>query len=100
MSAYAIFIVDEEYDKEKMTEYRNGARATFNGREMKILTLPSCEKEVVEGGGEVDAIIIVEFPTIEEARDWNHSEEYQKWAKVRQGITKGRAFIVDGFDMP
>ncbi|MFA5630465.1 MAG: DUF1330 domain-containing protein [Porticoccaceae bacterium] len=96
MSAYVIFVVDEENDAEVMKTYRQSSRASLDGRDVKVITLPSCNKEVLEGE-DVACIVILEFPDMEQARDWYHSEEYQKWAPMRKGVSKGSAFIVDGF---
>lgn len=99
MSAYVIFVVDEEFDPQKMNKYRQGARPTLEGLDAKILTLPSCEMDVVEGE-EAETIVIIEFPTMEKARNWYHSKEYLKHAQIRKDASKGRAFIIDGFKMP
>lgn len=96
MSAYVIFVVDEENDAEVMKQYRQSSRSSLDGRNVKVLTLPSCQKENIEGK-DVACIVILEFPTMDEARDWYYSEEYQKWAPLRQSVSKGSAFIVNGF---
>jgi uncharacterized protein (DUF1330 family) len=96
MSAYVVFVVDEESDAEAMARYRQNSRSSLAGRNVKVVTLPSCKKEVLEGE-DVACIVILEFPTIDEARDWYYSDEYQQWAPVRQAASTGKAFIIEGF---
>jgi len=96
MSAYVIFVVNEENDAQTMKEYRENSRSSLDGRAVKVITLPSCEKEVLEGD-DVACIVILEFPDMQQARDWYNSEEYQKWAPLRKSVSKGSAFIVNGF---
>lgn len=96
MSAYVIFVVNEENDAAVMQEYRKSSRSSLDGRDVKVITLPSCDKEVLEGD-DVACIVILEFPDMQQARDWYYSEEYQKWAPLRKSVSKGSAFIVNGF---
>jgi len=95
MAAYVLVIVDRELEPEKMHEYRQGARASLVKHKGKLLTLPTSEKIAVEGE-DAETIIIVEFPTMEAAKAWYYSEDYQKPAKIRQAATIGRGFIVEG----
>ena len=43
-----------------------------------------------------DSVIVVEFPTVEEAKAWYHSPEYQAAAPHRQRAGDYRVMIVEG----
>ncbi|NEX63224.1 DUF1330 domain-containing protein [Noviherbaspirillum galbum] len=40
--------------------------------------------------------VIVEFPSLEQARKWYDSVEYEHARKIRQANSTGRLFIVEG----
>lgn len=40
--------------------------------------------------------VIVEFPSIQQARDWYHSEAYTQLRTIRQQYSTGRFFIIEG----
>ncbi len=47
-----------------------------------------------------DGVIVLEFPTMEEARAWYDSPGYQTALPHRLKSADYRAFIVDGFSLP
>lgn len=98
MAAYVLIVVDRELDPEKMHEYRVGARESLIKHKGKLLTLPSSNKLAIEGE-DAETIIIVEFPTMESAKNWYYSEDYQGPAKIRQAATISRGFIVEGVNL-
>jgi len=48
---------------------------------------------VLEGDWEPERMVIIEFATMEDLRSWYDSEEYQKWAKVRQQYAPGSKLV-------
>jgi uncharacterized protein (DUF1330 family) len=43
---------------------------------------------------------MLEFPSLEQARNWWESEEYRPLVKLRQPpVSDTRAFLVDGIDL-
>ena len=44
-----------------------------------------------------DGVVIIEFPTVQAAKDWYHSPAYQEIIGERLGATVGRSVIVEGF---
>ena len=99
MSAYVVFVVDDEFDKEKMAAYRSTGRDTLAGRGARLLSLPSCQLETLEGEP-AQTLVLMEFPSYEEARDWYCSDDYQTHAQLRLSASRGRTFLVDGVDVP
>ena len=58
---------------------------------------------IVRGGQTVDLegtapkrFVVIEFPSLDRARAWYHSSEYQQAAAIRQAASQGRLFLVEG----
>jgi len=55
------------------------------------------EASHLEGSGSQPTVIVMlEFPTKEQARAWYESDEYQPFIKMRQAGATGDLFLVDG----
>jgi uncharacterized protein (DUF1330 family) len=52
--------------------------------------------EAVEGGWAPKHIVIVEFPTMERAREWYRSAEYSEALEVRRRALNRRLIFVEG----
>ena len=98
MVAYVVFVVDEEFDAEKMQTYRATGRDSLVGRNARFLSLKSCKMEALEGEA-IETLVILEFPSYDEAKDWYYSDAYQSHSELRKNATRGRAFLVDGIDV-
>jgi uncharacterized protein (DUF1330 family) len=94
MSAFYIVLLDKPSDPAEIDEYRRLARPTLKGRDVKFHTRPGCELHTVEGE-DVDAAVVLEFGTVQEAKDWYYSPEYQLALKHRLGTARSRAIIVE-----
>jgi uncharacterized protein (DUF1330 family) len=92
MAAYVIFIREGEVvDQAAMDAYLGGMRTP--PPDMKPLTVYGA-METIEGEA-ADGIVILEFPTVEAARDW-YNGDYFEHAKLRQKAAPYRGFIVAG----
>lgn len=40
--------------------------------------------------------VIIEFPSLQQARDWHQSEDYARLRAIREQYSVGRLFVVDG----
>ena len=55
---------------------------------------------VLEGGRpEADVVAIIEFPSVQAARDFADDPDYAPFAKARQEGTDSRLFIIDDTDL-
>jgi uncharacterized protein (DUF1330 family) len=54
--------------------------------------------ESLEGDAVAGRVVVLEFPDLERARGWYHSEEYRDATKLRQAAAQSRIFIVDGYE--
>lgn len=92
MAAYIVFFRESPVrDPEAMVEYRKGRAQGFD---MTPLAAYGAQ-EALEGEAP-DGVVILKFPTMEEARAWYHSPEYQAVAPFRQKAADYRAVIVEG----
>jgi uncharacterized protein (DUF1330 family) len=94
MSAYVIVEIDVT-DPDKYKDYMAaspGAVAAGGGKFIVRggATVP------LEGGWEPKRIVVLEFPDLETAERWYHSDEYQAAKKLREGAADFRAIAVAG----
>lgn len=94
MTAYAVFIREKTTDQGEMDIYSSLAGPSLEGRPAKLLAYYG-EQQVLEGAP-TEGAVILEFPTIEEARAWYDSPAYQDAAKHRHAGSAYRVFIVEG----
>ena len=52
----------------------------------------------LEGRPPGERVVVVKFPSVEKARGWYESEEYQALIPMRQEAAEGDIFIVEGID--
>jgi uncharacterized protein (DUF1330 family) len=54
------------------------------------------EMEILEGDNTLKRMVIIEFPSLEKAREWYHSEEYQRIKQLRKGAATGSLIALEG----
>jgi uncharacterized protein (DUF1330 family) len=99
MPAYMLFIrEDAVVDPAAMAEYsasnRNNAGAFVEKYKLKPLSIYGAI-EALEGQAP-DGIVMLEFPTAEDARAWYDSPEYQAAAVLRKRGANYRALLIEG----
>jgi len=52
---------------------------------------------VLEGGWD-PRLVVIEFPSIEKAREWYDSPEYREVRRLREGAGEWRVLLVEGVD--
>lgn len=96
MAAY--FIVDIEVrDADGMREYREAVPATvqkYGGRYL----VRAGRWEIVEGNWKPRTIVVLEFPSVEQAKRWYDSEEYRRWKMQRQKASESNVILVEGIE--
>jgi uncharacterized protein (DUF1330 family) len=94
MPAYIIARVDVT-DWPRYSEYmkvtpgvisRYGGKFIARGGEM--LTL--------EGETEIRRVVIIEFPSLEKAKEFYHSDEYRDTKNLRKGAATAQFLVIDG----
>ncbi|MEO7129588.1 MAG: DUF1330 domain-containing protein [Rhodoferax sp.] len=94
MTAYVIFDINVT-DSERYEQYKKLAPpviAAFGG---KYLTRGG-NTEVLEGGWVPSRIVILEFPTVERAKEWLESPEYREARALRHVTATTNAVVVQG----
>jgi uncharacterized protein (DUF1330 family) len=94
MPAYVVFIRDEMIDPAIYAEYVKLVPGTYDEQSPRLLAYDT-DVQVLEGS-RPDGVVIVELPSVEEARAHYFSERYQEIIGLRTGSSNGRMFIVEG----
>jgi uncharacterized protein (DUF1330 family) len=94
MVAYVVFTREKMRDREEYERYREKSRPVNATHPLKPLALYG-NHEVLEGPA-IEGAVILEFPTIEAAKNYYHSEAYQEAARHRFLAADYRVFIVEG----
>lgn len=95
MSAYCIFILHELYDRAALEAYWAAVRPTLAGYPAKMLS-GYRPFDLLEGDTKVEATAVVEFESMEQARAWYHSPEYQAVKPLRADAGRFTGLLVDG----
>ena len=94
MPAYVVALVNVT-DPERYEEYRRLVLPTitaFGGR----FVARGGRTEVLEGALSPGRVVIVEFPTLERAKEWWSSPEYSEARAIRQATSEGTLIVVEG----
>ena len=94
MAAYVIGEI-EVTDPKVYEEYRrqvDAVNAKYGGR----FLARGGKVEMLEGGGSVKRMVVLEFPSMEQLLKWYRSPEYAPLIKLRQKASKGRLVAIEG----
>ncbi len=94
MVAYVVFTRERMRNREEYERYREKSRPVNAGHPLKPLALYG-KYEVLEGPA-MEGAVILEFPTVEAAKNYYHSPGYQDALKHRLLGADYRVFIVEG----
>jgi uncharacterized protein (DUF1330 family) len=94
MPAYVIADVDVS-DPARYAEYRQRVPATVAAYGGRFLARGGAH-EVLEGNWQPHRVVVLEFPSLEQARRWHESEEYREPKAIRVAASRTNAIIVEG----
>ena len=94
MAAYLDFIKEREHDAARMADYAGKAGGSLAGHNAKPLAYYGAI-ETLEGPEALGSVII-EFPTMAEARAWYGSDAYQQARTDRFAGADYRVFLTQG----
>jgi uncharacterized protein (DUF1330 family) len=86
-------------DRTAFEIYRTGAADAihaYGGRYLARLG----ELQVLEGSWNPNLIVVVEFPSLEQARAWYRSPEYAFALEVRDTALRRNLILIDGLNQP
>jgi uncharacterized protein (DUF1330 family) len=96
MSAFLLADIDvHDFDAYVASGYREAAEETA-ARYGGVYIARGGATEVLEGEYEPRRTVIIQFPSMENLREWYHSDEYAPWIAVRQSLTHSRLVAIDG----
>jgi len=96
MVAYLVFIRDQTIDAAELAQHAAVARDSLAGFPITRRAVYG-RHEMLEGAP-AEGIVILEFPSFEEARSWYHSPQYRAAREHRLRGARFRCFIVEGVD--
>jgi uncharacterized protein (DUF1330 family) len=94
MSAYVIVEI-EITDPVGYEEYKKHAGATVEKYGGKYIVRGG-KTEVLEGDWKPKRIVVLEFPTMERAKEWLNCEEYREPRKMRHRTARTHMLVVEG----
>lgn len=94
MSAFVIVDVSI-HDNSIYNEYKKLTPAAVAAHGGKFVVRGG-EAETLEGDWNPERIVVLEFPTMEQAKTWWHSSEYSEAKSLRQQAATTRMIVVPG----
>ena len=94
MSAYIIVEIDVQ-DPVGYEEYKKLAGATVEARGGEYIVRGG-KTEVLEGDWQPKRLVVLEFESMERAKEWLNCEEYREPREMRHRTAKTNMILVDG----
>ncbi len=94
MAAYIVFTRERTRDAAALATYSQNVGPTLSGHPVTVLAAYG-RHEALEGA-DVEGVVILEFPTFDEAKAWYESPAYRKVREHRFRGSDYRAVIVEG----
>jgi uncharacterized protein (DUF1330 family) len=94
--AYAVVNVRRVVENTEMTEYRSKVQATLDLYGGRFLARGGAV-DIREGDWKPERLVVIEFPSIEEARDWYDSPEYQAIVGLRTRNSETDLVFIEGY---
>ena len=94
MAAYIVFIRESTRNASELETYAQNVGPTLAGHPITVLAAYG-RHEVLEGQ-DVEGVVIVAFPSFDEAKTWYDSPAYREVREHRFRGADYRAVIVDG----
>jgi uncharacterized protein (DUF1330 family) len=85
----------EVLDPTTYAEYKRSVEATISAFGGRYLARGG-NIERLEGDWSLHRIVVLEFPSVSQARAWWHSDEYAESKAIRQRSARTDMFIVEG----
>lgn len=99
MPAYVIILREEPVkDPAAMAEYQRLISLGPPPENLKLHALYGAQTPL--HGEAPDGVVVMEFPTVEDAKAWYDSPRYREARVYRQKAAKHRDIIVEGFSFP
>jgi uncharacterized protein (DUF1330 family) len=94
MPAYVIALVDIK-DPVRYEDYRRLVLPTITAYDGRFVARGG-RTEVLEGAWAPRRVVILEFPSVERAKEWWNSPEYSEAKAIRQATSEGTLIVIEG----
>ena len=94
-----VIITEDIHDPAGMDAYGAASGGTVGAHGGSVLVVDA-EVDVREGNWHGSRTVVLEFPSVDDARAWYESEGYQAAVPIRQAASTCNVAIVSGFEMP
>jgi uncharacterized protein (DUF1330 family) len=94
MSAFVIVEIDV-HNPVGYEEYKKRASATVEAHGGKYIVRGG-QTEVLEGDWQPKRIVVLEFPSMDRAKEWLNCEEYREPRKMRHATARTNMILVEG----
>jgi uncharacterized protein (DUF1330 family) len=94
-----VILTEAIKDEAGMQAYSRAAGAAMAGGGVTVLAVER-KPQVLEGEWHGTQTVVLEFESVEAARAWYESPEYQEAKKLREAAADTNAVIVSGFEVP
>jgi uncharacterized protein (DUF1330 family) len=94
VSAYVV-VQAEVIDWDRFKKYLKESPGTIARYGGKYIARGG-ETDVFEGDFEDKRLVLIEFPSLEKAREWYHSDEYREVKRLRKGAATGTLVAIEG----
>jgi uncharacterized protein (DUF1330 family) len=95
---YVIF-TEAIRDPDGMNEYGRASGPTVAEHGAKVLAVDE-RVEVLEGEWHGERTVVLEFESVDAARQWYECEAYQAAIPLRQAAADSNAVLIRGFEIP
>ncbi|MFM9943813.1 MAG: DUF1330 domain-containing protein [Bacteroidia bacterium] len=94
MAAYVIveITVTDSQEYEEYKKLSTAALAAFDGK----FVVRGGKTETLEGDWKPERIVVLEFPTVEIAKEWWNSDIYSKAKAIRHRTAKSKMIVAEG----
>jgi uncharacterized protein (DUF1330 family) len=94
MSAYVIveISISDHNEYEEYKKLTPAAVAAYDGR----FVVRGAKTESLEGAWQPERIVVLQFPSVERAKEWWNSAEYSKAKEIRQRAATTKMLVVEG----
>ena len=99
MAKSYVILTEAIHDREAMRAYEIASTAPLVAHRGRVLGVDD-QVRTVEGNWHGDRTVVVEFPTMEDARAWYDSADYQAALPLRRAAADCNVAFLTGFVLP
>ncbi|HUF18149.1 MAG TPA: DUF1330 domain-containing protein [Thermoanaerobaculia bacterium] len=96
MAAYILVDIDV-LDAERYEDYKRLASASIAAHGGRYLVRGGAV-EILDGEWKPNRFVVLEFPSVEQAKGWRSSPEYAVAKKIRDSCARARMIVVEGIE--